>query len=671
MAFGYYFLLTAFILTAYSIWAGFSGIKLNKKSLIKNAETAIYGQFLFTTAAILLLTYAFLTRDFSIRYVAEYSDSHLPLLYTISSVWAGQNGSLLFWAWLLTVFNALFVFWNRKNENQFKPYVFTLHSVVTLFFMILVSYVSNPFEKLPSPLADGYGLNPLLQNPMMIFHPPTLFLGFVGFTVPFAYALAALIKGDISNEWLDRSRNWSLFAWISLTIGNLLGAQWAYVELGWGGYWAWDPVENASLLPWLTGTAFVHSIMVQKSRDMMKVWNVVLIITTFLLTILGTFITRSGIISSVHAFGRSNIGTLFLVFMGIVALAALFLIPWRWNKIKSQKSIESLLSRDFSFLLTNIVFSILTIAILWGTLYPAFTELFIGKQIALGEPFFNKISVPFGIFLLLLLAICPTFSWRETSKKMFQRFIPPVVVSFVFLVILFILGIRHINALLTLGIAFLGVAIILTEILSNITSHMKSQHKNFMTSFTHAMKHNARRYSGYLIHVGVMLIYIAIVGTTVYKLEKEITLQKGEATTIGKYKLVYEKMGEYHDSNKDVLTAEMSIYVGDEKIDTLVPRRFFYKSSMGQQQYTTEVAVRFTLAEDLYVSLASYQTDESATFVLMVNPLMNWMWIGGFFMTVGVAIILIHVSKTKRKQNALPPTPKKSSKSGKKKSTKK
>ncbi|UCE08340.1 MAG: cytochrome c biogenesis protein CcsA, partial [bacterium] len=371
MSFGFYLLLLAIIASAYSIWAGATGIKLNKKSFIKNAYLSVYGQFIFVTISILLLAYAFLSRDFSFRYVAEYSDRQLPLLYTISAVYAGQDGSLLFWTWLLTIFNALYIFINRKNEDEFKPYVFTVVSAVTFFFLILVVYASNPFEKHSPVPPDGFGLNPLLQNPEMIFHPPSLFLGFVGFTIPFAHALAALMEGNLSTDWLDRSRNWTLFAWIALTIGNLLGAQWAYVELGWGGYWAWDPVENASLLPWLTGTAFIHSLMMQKSRDMMKVWNVVLIILTFLLTILGTFITRSGIISSVHAFGKSNLGTLFLIFMMFVFLVAVFLIILRSSKLKSKKKIESYLSRDFSFLLVNIIFVVLLIAILWGTLYPA------------------------------------------------------------------------------------------------------------------------------------------------------------------------------------------------------------------------------------------------------------------------------------------------------------
>ncbi|MCI0495562.1 heme lyase CcmF/NrfE family subunit [candidate division KSB1 bacterium] len=655
MSIGYYLLLLAFIASAYSIWAGASGIKLNKKSLLKNAQLSVYGQFIFVTLSVIILTYAFLTRDFSIRYVAEYSDRQLPLLYTLSSVYAGQAGSLLFWTWLLTVFNALYVFINRNKDDEFKNYVFTVVNVVTIFFLILVNYSTNPFEKVTPIPPDGFGLNPLLQNPMMIIHPPSLFLGFVGFTIPFAYAIAALAKGNLSYQWLDKSRNWTLFAWISLTLGNLLGALWAYVELGWGGYWAWDPVENASLLPWLTGTALVHSLMVQKTRSMMKAWNVSLAILTFLLTILGTFITRSGIISSVHAFGKSNLGTMFLIFMIVVLIASIILILTRIKKLQPEKTIESLLSRDFSFLLVNIIFTVLLVMVLLGTLYPALTELFVGKQITLGEPYFNKISVPIGIFLLLLLAICPIFSWKETrSEAVLKKFRYPVFLSILLVMILFVLGIHHARSLVTLGIGFLGLAIIIAEIISNITNRMKSDNNTFLSSFNHVFKINTRRYSAYLIHIGVILIYLSIVGTTVYKQEKEITLQQGEEITIGDYRLVYNKMGDKRDANKDVLTAELDVFRGAENLGKIVPQRFFYYSAMGKTQYTTEVAVRSTLKEDLYVILASYQDDGSATFTFLVNPLQIWMWIGGIIITIGVIIILVHSARNKKSQ-AEPP----------------
>jgi cytochrome c-type biogenesis protein CcmF len=636
------------MLTAYTIWAGTSGIKLKNSKLLKNAQLAVYGQFWLITICVSILLYALISRDFSFRYVAEYSDRKLPLFYTISALWAGQAGSLLFWTWLLTIFNALYLFFNRNRESAFKPFVFTIHSAVTIFFLSLIIFSTNPFEKSLRLLPDGFGLNPLLQNPEMVFHPPTLFLGFVGFTIPFAFALAALMKGDLSTKWLNECRNWSLFAWVFLTIGNLLGAQWAYVELGWGGYWAWDPVENASLLPWLTGTAFVHSLMAQRSLKMMKAWNVSLAVTTFLLTILGTFITRSGIISSVHSFGKSNIGTLFLVFMGIVFVVFVALLIWRRKALSSEKSIDNLLTREFSFLLNNFIFVILTITILWGTLYPAFTELFIGKQITLGEGFFNKVSIPFGIVLFLLLAICPLFNWRETKKSvLLKRGLYSFIGAIIFAVVLFIAGIRHLISLAIFSIAFLAVAILVTELLQSVAIE-KKRDGGFLKTIGNILNKHARRYSGYLIHVGVVMIFLSIVGTTAYKQEKELTLQKGESTTIGDYQIVYNRMGERHEKRHDVLFAEMEIFRDGKSLGKLFPQSHVYKSSMRESQRTSEIDLRSTLKEDLYISLASYQNDGSATFVIMLNPLMNWMWIGGFIITVGIVIILVYSVRKKR-----------------------
>jgi len=637
------------MLTAYTIWAGASGLKLKNNKLLKNAQLAVYGQFYLITICVLILLYALITRDFSIRYVAEYSDRKLPLFYTISALWAGQAGSLLFWTWLLTIFNALYVFFNRSRESAFTPYVFTIHSAVTIFFLSLVVFSTNPFEKSARLLPDGFGLNPLLQNPEMVFHPPTLFLGFVGFTIPFVFALAALMRGDLSTKWLNESRNWSLTAWIFLTIGNILGAQWAYVELGWGGYWAWDPVENASLLPWLTGTAFIHSIMAQRSLKMMKAWNISLAVTTFLLTILGTFITRSGIISSVHSFGKSSIGTFFLAFMGIIFVVFVALMIWRRKAFGSENKIDNLLTREFNFLLNNFIFAILTITILWGTLYPAFTELFIGKQITLGEGFFNKVSIPFGIVLFLLLAICPLLNWRKTQKELLvKRGLYSVIGAVVFGVILFVAGIRHLNSLTVFSIAFLAVTILVIELLQSVSIEKSREDKGLFNAVGKVLNKHARQYSGYLIHIGVVMIFLSIVGTTAYKQEKELTLNKGESTIIGDYQIVFNQMGERREKRHDILFAEMEIFRDGKSLGKLFPQSHFYKSAMRESQRTSEIDLRSTLKEDLYISLAAYQNKESATFIIMINPLMNWMWIGGFIITLGIVIILVHAVRKKK-----------------------
>ena len=653
MSVGYLLLLTAFMVTAYTIWAGASSLKLKDNKLLKKAQLAVYGQFILISLSVALLWYAFITHDFSFRYVAEYSDRKLPLFYAISALWAGQAGSLLLWTWLLTIFNAFFISFNKHRGDDFKPYIITINSLVTSFFMGLVIFSTNPFEKLNHFLPDGYGLNPLLQNPEMVFHPPSLFLGFVGFTIPFAYALTALMKGDLSSKWLNECRNWTLVAWIFLTIGNLLGAQWAYVELGWGGYWAWDPVENASLLPWLTGTAFVHSIMAQRSRHMMKWWNVSLAVTTFLLTILGTFITRSGIISSVHSFGKSNIGTLFLAFMGIVILIAISLMIWRRQQLAAKEKIDHFLNREFSFLLINVIFIVLTITILWGTLYPALTELFIGQKITLGENFFNKISIPFGILMFLLLAICPLLSWRETKKDVFfGRGLFSLIAAIIFGTILFFAGIRHLTPLMVLSIAFLAVTILISDLIQTILAYKNKNEMNFFSAVRKVLNRQLRRYAAYLIHIGVVMIFLSIVGTTAYKQEKEITLKKGEATTLGNYRIIYVDLNERRDDKKDIVFAELAVYRGEVLITKLFPQSHYYKSAMRETQRTSEIDMRSNLKEDLYVSLASYQEDGSATLVLLLNPLMNWMWIGGLVITSGVIIILIHSTNKKKQEQA-------------------
>jgi len=650
---GYISLLLAFVSTAFTLWASATGIRLKDESLIRKARLSVYGQFFFVSIAVILLIYALVTHNFSLRYVAEYTDRKLPLFYAFSALWAGQAGSLLFWTWLLTIFNAIFVFKNRQRKEELHPYVFAITSVATLFFLILVVYSTNPFEKLPHPQADGFGLNPLLQNFAMIFHPPTLFLGFVGFTIPFAFALAALMKGDLSNKWLNESRNWSLFAWIFLTVGNLLGAQWAYVELGWGGYWAWDPVENASLLPWLTGTALVHSIMAQRARNMMKGWSISLAVLTFLLTILGTFITRSGIISSVHAFEKSNLGILFIIFMSIILIVFLALVIYRRSSLKSEEKISNFLSREFIFLLLNSVMIILMVTILWGTMYPAFTELFVGHQITLGEQFFNKISIPFGIILLLLIAICPLFLWRETPKKAILKksaFLSGATI--IFMILLFVLGIRHIASLLTLGVSFFGIVVIFTDWFQNSVRLRNDKKIGFARALWEQLSRHVRRYAAYLIHLGVILIFIAIVGTTAYKQEKQVTMKKGDSTTIGKYTLTYENISQSHDKAKDILLAHLSVFKNGKKLGDLTPQRFFYRSTVRETQVSTEVSLRSTLLEDLYISLASFQKDESATFVIMINPLQNWMWIGGGLMTLGIIIIFIDIRRRRKSQTS-------------------
>jgi cytochrome c-type biogenesis protein CcmF len=420
-------LLFSFILAGYAAYAAFMGGRWRSDQMIASAERSAVTLFVLSSLMMAALVVAFITRDFSLEYVAQYTNRTLPMFYTISAVWAGQSGSLLLWAWLLCLFAAIVVWQNRRKNRKLLPYVLGTILFTAFFFFGLMVYATSPFARLPQPAADGNGLNPMLQNPGMVMHPPTLYLGYVGFTVPFAFALAALLANRLDAQWIRSTRRWTLFSWLFLTLGNLFGAKWAYVELGWGGYWAWDPVENASLMPWLTGTAFLHSVMIQEKRGMLKVWNLVLVILTFGLTIFGTFITRSGIISSVHSFGVSNLGPLFLIFLGAILLVALGLLWWRWPQLKSENQLEALVSRESSFLFNNLLLVGMAFAVFWGTIFPIISEAVRGVKITVGPPFFNQVNVPIGLALLALTGICPLIAWRKASERNLRRSFTPLL----------------------------------------------------------------------------------------------------------------------------------------------------------------------------------------------------------------------------------------------------
>jgi cytochrome c-type biogenesis protein CcmF len=406
---GYFSLVFALMFTAYSGLSSIFGVRGQRGELVVSSENAAIVAWGFLTVASGALIYALVSRDFQIEYVARYTNRTLPLIYTLTAFYAGQEGSLLLWAWLLSLFSSIVIWQNREKNRDLIPHTTLVLMAITFFFLLLLVFVTNPFKRLPSAPPDGQGLNPLLQNPGMIFHPTTLFVGYVGFAVPYAFAMAALITGQLGEAWIRTTRRWTLISWFFLTLGNLLGAQWAYVELGWGGYWAWDPVENASFLPWLVATAYLHSVMVQEKRGMLKVWNIVLITFTFLLTIFGTFITRSGIISSVHTFGQSSLGWIFLVFLGIAILVSFNLLMNRFPKLKSKNELDSLLSRESSFLYNNLILMGIAFATFWGTIFPIISEAVRGVKITVGPPFFNKVNTPLsGWHCLRLQASAPS-----------------------------------------------------------------------------------------------------------------------------------------------------------------------------------------------------------------------------------------------------------------------
>lgn len=636
---GSFSLLLAFILSVYAVLAFLLGVKVKSSKWIESGQNTVFAITGLLTLAVLVLIYAFIVHNFQIQYVAEHSSKSLPIFYRISAFWAGQEGSLLLWGWLLAVFASLVLFQNRRRNRELVPYVLAIMMGISLFFLALLVFVDRPFQELAFFPADGRGLNPLLQNPGMILHPPTTYLGYVGFTVPFAFAIAALLTGRLGDIWIKSTRRWTLFSWFFLGIGNLLGAQWAYVELGWGGYWAWDPVENASLLPWLVATAYLHSVMIQERRGMLKVWNMVLIILTFTLTLFGTFLVRSGILSSVHSFAVSPLmGGLFLSFIAVVLIFSFILLVNRLALLKGENELDSLLSRESTFLFNNLILVGAAFAIFWGTIFPLISEAVRGVKITVGPPFYNQIMVPIGLVLLLLTGICPLISWRKASGKNLRRnFLYPLIIAAIGGIVILAWGVRHPYALISYILSIFVAATIIIEFVRGSKARRKMRREGYLKSFFNLTRGNKRRYGGYIIHIGIVLLFVGITGSSAFKVEKVETLAKGESLTIKNYQLKYEDFSSYPTESKQVTTVTLSVYREGKKVATLRPAKNLFRN---QEQPTTEVAIRSTLREDLYVILAEYDQDGRVTLKVLINPLVMWMWIGGFVLSGGAIIVM-------------------------------
>lgn len=630
-------LILSFILAGYGAWASFMGGRWGRGEMISSAERSTTVLFLLTTALVGFLVVAFVTRDFSLKYVASYSNRTLPLAYTVSALWAGQAGSLLLWSWLLCLFSLIVVRQNRRQNRTLMPYVLGVLLTTILFFVALMVYGTSPFEQLPQPLSDGKGLNPMLQNSGMIMHPPTLYLGYVGFTVPFAFALAALMARRLDAQWIGTTRRWTLFSWIFLTLGNLLGAKWAYVELGWGGYWAWDPVENASLMPWLTGTAFLHSVMIQEKRGLFKVWNMVLIILTFGLTIFGTFITRSGIISSVHSFGESNLGPLFLMFLGVVMAGSLSLLWLRRSDLKSENRLDAFLSRESSFLFNNLVLVGMTFAVFWGTIFPIVSEAVRGVKITVGPSFFNQVNLPIAVALLALTGICPLIAWRKSSVRNFRRnFAIPVATGLVTAFILVVYGVFSLFSIISFSLSVFVITTITLEFYRGATARARVRNVGLLQGMWDVTMRNKRRYGGYVVHLGVVMVFVGITGSSVFQEEKMAVLREGEHLGIGGYTVQYEALENHSTDHAQLVTARVKVTKEDRLLGTLFPAKQFH----GNYDPVSEVDIRQTLKEDLYVILAGWDQERRATFKVLVIPLVGWIWLGGTVMMVGSLIAM-------------------------------
>jgi cytochrome c-type biogenesis protein CcmF len=619
---GYYSILIALFFSAYSGIMLIVGIKNRGADAVASAENAATAVCVFLTVSATAMIYALVTRDFQIEYVARYTS---------------RNLSLLFWGWILSIFTAIVIFQNKNKNRELMPHVLLVLTTVVFFFTFLMVFATNPFKTMDFKPFDGQGLNPLLQNPGMIFHPPALLIGYVGFTVPFAFALAALITGKLGSTWIKTTRKWTLSAWAFLTAGNLLGMEWAYVELGWGGYWAWDPVENASFMPWILATAYLHSVMIQEKRDMLKVWNIVLIIFTYLMTIFGTFITRSGLIASVHSFGESTLGWFFLFFLLMALIGSLSLLIFRLPHLKSRNQLDSLLSRESSFLINNLLFVGIAFTVLWGTLFPIISEAIRGIKMTVGPPFFNSVITPIGLTLLLLTGLCPIIAWRKTTlKKFFGKLLLPLIVSGLAAVGLYLYGIRSLYAFITFTFCVFVAINLFMEFFSGTRTRHAVFAENYPKAFWKLVTKNKRRYGGHVVHFGVVLIFMAFAGSF-FNVEKQVSLKKGESFQIKNYTLRFDALSNYPTSSRQKVVATLTVLNDAHQVGVVSPEKSLYH---GQNQPTTEVAIHTNLKEDLYVILAGYEKD-SATFKVLVNPLVVWLWIGGGVMILGTIVVLL------------------------------
>jgi cytochrome c-type biogenesis protein CcmF len=642
--------LLAFCVALYATFACVVGRLKKKPFLVVSGERAVYSVWVLMTLASGILVYALVTGDFRFAYVAEHSNKAMPMLYKFAAWWGGQEGSLLFWSWLLSNYAAVVVFTNRRRHRDMMPWVVAVLTTIQTFFLVLNNFIASPFQmlatdKLIVAVPDGNGLSPLLQYPAMAIHPPMLYLGYVGFAVPFAFAMGSLITRQPGDNWIFTTRRWTLVTWLFQSTGVMLGAAWAYHVLGWGGYWGWDPVENASLLPWLSGTAFLHSVMMQEKKGMMKVWNMVLVSTTFFLCILGTFLTRSGVVQSVHAFARSSIGKYFVSFLALGIAATIYIILDRLEYLKSEAQLESVISRESSFLFNNLILLASCFAVLWGTLFPVISEAVSGDKISLDADWYNRLMVPIGLFLLLLTGVGPLFAWRRTSVESLRRnFQWPGIAALVLAVALFAAGIRNFYALISFGFCLFVALTVMMEFYKGARAIAAKSAQNLLAATIELTHRNTRRYGGYLVHMGIVLMFVGFTGHAFNQSSvKELNI--GDTMQVGVYnlKMIDLKQGESDDNNYSWHRAYMQVSKHGEILGSLEPEKRFYKAS---RQGTSEVGLRQRPNEDLYLNFGGMSDDnQRAVIQAYVFPLVSWIWIGGLVLIGGTFVCLVPSKK--------------------------
>ncbi|MEW6406039.1 MAG: heme lyase CcmF/NrfE family subunit [Chloroflexota bacterium] len=656
--FGYGVLFVSFLVAIYAVVAAIMGYQNKSDKMVESARRAMLLTFPLISIAAASLIYLLINNHFEVAFVYEVTSRSMPTYLKITAWWGGQAGSLVFWSWLLAAFGTAVTLRKWERDIEFLPWVIVVSSVTVAFFLGLVVFFENPFTRfwqvgtniVPSMLApagatlftpqDGQGLNPLLRHPGMVIHPPMLYLGFVSFVIPFAFAIAALVTGRTDDRWIRLTRRWTLWAWLFLSFGLVLGGRWAYDVLGWGGYWGWDPVEIAAFMPWLTGTAFLHSVMIQEKRGLLKHWNMLLIILTYCLVIFGTFLTRSGVLSSVHAFAQSAIGPLFFAFIGLTFITSVALLIWRWPDLHGETEMKSMLSREALFLLNNLLFMSILIVCFSGVIFPLISELFTGAKVTVGPPFYERATAPIFAGLLLLMAVAPLSAWgRSTIETLGRAIWKSMAAALVVTVALFVFYTKNIPALIGFFLVASILFVSLQEFWRGARARQRAQGENFFAALFRLTARDRRRYGGYIIHMSMALMAIGILGIEVFQKETQGTIGVGQSLEVGGYTVEYRELANWDDlpAGVNYTRAVVDVYRDGKYLGQLKPRKDYYYDS---QQNMTIPGQRATLEDDLYVLLVDWQpiSANGATFKVYVNPLVNWLWIGSLLFLFGVVV---------------------------------
>jgi len=657
---GYGSLVIALVISLLGVVASIYGQRIHSNAMLETARRAALVTFPLLSFSIAALLVLLVSGHFEYTYVYQTTDLSMPFYLKLAALWGGQEGSLLFWCWLLSGFMFLTLMRKWKSDHDLLPWVIAITSFILFFFLILVLFFENPFNRyfitmdgdvvsslfppmmsLQANPTDGNGLSPLLRHFGMIVHPPALYLGFTGFVIPYAYAMAALINGRTDDRWLKSTRRSALFAWMFLSIGLVLGSRWAYDVLGWGGYWGWDPVEISALIPWLTGTAYLHSMVTQEKRGMFKHWNVALIILTFCLVIFGTFLTRSGLLSSVHSFSESEIGPAFLAFIAVMFLASLGLLLWRWSDLSSPYQIPSLFSREAAFLINNLLFIAIFLICLTGILFPILSELLTGQKVTVGPPFYEHATGPLFALLLLLMGIVPLTIWGSTTARSLSKGLwKPALLALLAPLLSFILGRNRWTALLSVWLIAFVILATLMDTIRSVKMRARTHQESSWKAFSLLVQHNRRRYGGYLIHIGVALMGLGIIGIEFFQTTTQGMIAAGESLTLSNYTFTYEKL-DIADTpdGRNSAVATVLIRRDGRELGRVYPGSDYYYAS---QQSVTRPGIRSTLGNDLYIILVDWLeiTTDGATFKIYYNPLINWLWIGSFVLIIGTLVAL-------------------------------